>query len=435
MPRVKNQNAFINIIIRENFTLVEGKQHEYWCNHCNKEKALFGKTSNNLKVHLKTKHAGIYETKYGLDHQEKLELETMRLKLLQCFTEITTVNMRPYSILEDSGYVNSISEKLHRLDTYKRKISIPEDVQKYTAKLSSEIREIIAKECRYTLISIMIDTVTRGKRSILGIIIRYVVNGDLFERCIGMVELFKTHNAVNLSNEIKIQLLNNGIKPKQVIAITTDNARNMQATVRQYDESLYGRKQMTIETYETDLIIDDIMDDNADCENNYFSNEENINQVMQILSSEFTENELAIIEQTINENETHQNLMEDAYDFNDVVDEAIHLLENDFIADTPFKSIFNLRCAAHTLQLCIKDAFKASSLKKIMISCRRVAILLRKQQYVHKAREKGIQISLPRLNTATRWSSDLRMVIFFKFSANYFHVIPFKLLTSKNTFS
>lgn len=417
MPRGKNPEALVNIVIRNEFTLKEGSNDLYTCHHCDNEKIINGKYLHNVLAHIKIKHKTLFEQKYGLNEKSKRNLEIDRLKLLQNYTEIVTCNMRPYAALEDTGFKKSIAEKLNRLDQVKRKIIVPEEVQKYISRTASSIRNEIRKECENKLISIMADIVTKGKICILGIIIRYVYNGKLCERCLGMIELKKSHTAKYLSTEVNKLLEAVGINGKILIGYTTDNARNMQATVEQCSQSLYGKKKATSLNKQAadqgETITENEINLDVEANTGYFDVSENVHRALEILSSEIYAEELADIQQTISDDDDAlQMIMEDINSPTALVEEALELVirDNQSNVQNEFNDIFNIRCAAHTLQLAVRDAIKNTEFKDIIVACRKVALLLRKQDYLNTAKEKGIPVFLPRLSSATRWNSEFRMV-------------------------
>lgn len=83
-------------------------------------------------------------------------------------------------------------------------------------------------------------------------------------------------------------------------------------------------------------------------------------------------------------------------------------LENEFALHTLIAN--GIRCAAHTLQLAIKDALKSSKIKVLLNVCRMSCKLLRKSSYKNRMRDQKFDIPSPRLDTAFRWNSTFRMV-------------------------
>lgn len=82
-------------------------------------------------------------------------------------------------------------------------------------------------ETESKLISGMIDTATRHKRSILGTNVQYVLNAKIVVRTLAMKRLDGTHDAVTLAKNVEETLKIFGIPLKQLYAVTIVNARNM----------------------------------------------------------------------------------------------------------------------------------------------------------------------------------------------------------------
>lgn len=75
--------------------------------------------------------------------------------------------------------------------------------------------------------------------------------------------------------------------------------------------------------------------------------------------------------------------------------------------------ITNMHCAAHTLQLAIKDALQLlhENHRNVIDLCRRVARVLRTKSVFNIIKQNGIQFNIPCLDVETRWCSTYLMVI------------------------
>ncbi|XP_055306894.1 uncharacterized protein LOC129571157, partial [Sitodiplosis mosellana] len=71
-----------------------------------------------------------------------------------------------------------------------------------------------------------------------------------------------------------------------------------------------------------------------------------------------------------------------------------------------------IRCAAHTLQLVVKDALNnmPQETKNIILLCRRVAKILRLESTKYLLEGSGIQLKKPKLDVETRWGSTYVML-------------------------
>lgn len=399
-----NRQSLIRKIVSENFIFKDEALKLFECIHCNQLGVchnLSGKKIENLKTHLVLRHKVLFETKYGVEKKEKELLAIQRLELLQHFTELTTINLRPYKSLQDSGLTKIIKDKVDRLIVGNMQINVPKDVIEYTSHVVEEVKKQITFECKNRIICVMIDIVTKNNISFLGIIIRYVFNGAISERCIGVVVLNESHTADFISKTIAEHLERFEINPQTVLATTSDNAPNMISAINKFGSAIYS-----VPVAQTDAGEDELEDNyTEEHEFGYFRNDDNYQCTLDILSPELSpdeilqaENELAMTDDAI------ENVMGEIRDHQNLSNQII----NDF--NTNFNTVFNIRCAAHTLQLAVKDAIKAANISIILSGCRKVALLLRHQEYVTEAKQKGIPLIFPRLSNNTRWDSELRMV-------------------------
>lgn len=71
-----------------------------------------------------------------------------------------------------------------------------------------------------------------------------------------------------------------------------------------------------------------------------------------------------------------------------------------------------IRCAAHTLQLCIRDAVQKlrSRIQNVITLCRRIAKTMKLTATAHELNQAGIEFNVPHLDVGTRWCSTYIMV-------------------------
>lgn len=86
--------------------------HKCTINDCTRR--LNGKKNHNLVAHVKSVHNDIYR-KFVRPELDESYYMKIRLELIQKLTEIVTVNGRPFSYLNDSGFTKIIQEKLDEL--------------------------------------------------------------------------------------------------------------------------------------------------------------------------------------------------------------------------------------------------------------------------------------------------------------------------------
>lgn len=70
-------------------------------------------------------------------------------------------------------------------------------------KTADKIKKQIVDEVGTKLLSMSCDIVSKNGRSILGVYIQYIIQGELKVRCIGMIELRDRHTGAYLCQLIK----------------------------------------------------------------------------------------------------------------------------------------------------------------------------------------------------------------------------------------
>lgn len=147
-------------------------------------------------------------------------------KLKEACLELITVNGRPFSILEDSGFkkiVNSIT------DGYKneRIIVNKENIRKMIEPTAEKCKEKIMKEVKNKMISLKVDAASRMNRSFLGINIQFLTDDRITLRTLAVRELKESHTAEYLKTVIIEVLTSFKINIQQVYTVTSDNGANM----------------------------------------------------------------------------------------------------------------------------------------------------------------------------------------------------------------
>lgn len=77
-----------------------------------------------------------------------------------------------------------------------------------------------------------------------------------------------------------------------------------------------------------------------------------------------------------------------------------------------FFSVNGINCAAHTLQLAVKDALNLLHVdhKNVIKLTREVVKFIRKESTRNDIRNRGLNLKLPSMGVETRWSSTYMMV-------------------------
>lgn len=168
-----------------------------------------------------------------------VRINAKRLKL--ACAEMVTVNARPFTCLEDSGFrqlIDPILEALNKESDSPQIAINRQNVQADISAMANDLRKQIADETRGKLICLKTDTATRLDRSLMGINIQYVHNGKLMLRTLAVKELFKSHTADNLRLDITEVLRRFNLDITSMYSCTTDNAANVIKCTELLDQDL-----------------------------------------------------------------------------------------------------------------------------------------------------------------------------------------------------
>lgn len=370
-----------------------GGKKFYKCKFCKELKN--GTNEGNLAAHLKVCNPVVYSDITG---GEKDPAPVKRLKLIQNMTEMVTVNGRTFTALTDSGFLAILSKELDELRVAGCPLHLSDnklpEIKEYLAQTAEKVRSKIKSEVKKRPLSLICDIVSKHHRALLGVSIQYVHNKELKIRSIGMIELHERHTGLNLAEQIIEILKSYEIETKQVIAIATDNGANVLKMVRdvenlqEIDESESVEKQSVSESP-------------AD------SNELTDNEIANILAqpeSEFDDEDALDELFGFVESAEHHTLLSNLYTEMEKCD--LNTLWN----------ITGVNCAAHTLQLAIKDAVKSIARihKNVIELSRKVTKILRLKSTTNEANNMGIHYLWPHLENDTRWCSLFMMVCFLK---------------------
>lgn len=390
-------------------------------------KPLNGKKPYNLVCHAKT-HKDFHREKFEMKPAELLDMPAKRLRYIQACTEFVTINGQPFAALNKSGFKKLNSETLQALKNANHGAGLGPKcraVKEHMKYLASEIIRDITAEVKGKFISLMVDTATKYRRSILGISLQFLRGSSTVIRSIGMINLTSSHSAENIATKIFNQLKLFDIQISQIISVTTDNGTNMVAMVNRCN-AMYGEKYGGANTSENsaDESENDDDDDDESCNGNdatHISIDElqktlqqkfftKSDAEMRILVRDFLD-DLELEEADYVEHEHIPATLADAtIDF----ESLIHDLEEIFANQT--LNISGIRCAAHTLQLAVIDALKKADFQNLIRLCKVVCKELRKQSTIHELDKNNLHFKIPSIDCITRWNSTYKMVIFFVIS-------------------
>lgn len=367
----------------------------YKCKECSAD--INGSKPYNLVSHLNTVHPGIHQS---IAEKQKDKHPVKRLKLLQNIVEIVAVNGRPFKYILDSGFQSIIQNKQNKLNRAGCGLNLHDkdlpEVKKHLHEMAIGVREKIKKETRARPLALLVDIVTKNRRSIFGVSIQYIINGELKVRSIGMIELLKPHTGIYLAEIIYQRLKVYEIDLRQILTITTDNGANVLKMVNDVGEILHNTMG------DDNLAPPESPRDSCDFQSDMQTDDE-ISKLLSEVEELTDEDALEILFDDVLSNDK-KNLLT--------------VISNHVIEHVGLEVQFNIsgvKCSEHTLQLGITDALKkcARQYTNVIILCRNVAKSLRTKstQHTFETNTQG-QYRTPRLDVETRWGSTYMMVSF-----------------------
>lgn len=135
------------------------------------------------------------EIQQQIDEVNFIKLRITKKDLENSCVELVTVNGRPFSILNDSGFQKIINPIKCAIEyKYKQKVSIsPESIQKKVFEEADKIKKEISEDIKNIMISMKVDAVTRLDRSFLGINIQSIKDTKIILRTLALKELKEKH--------------------------------------------------------------------------------------------------------------------------------------------------------------------------------------------------------------------------------------------------
>lgn len=302
----------------------------------------------NLKRHLKSNHPDFKDSFIENDPR----IDNIQNEILNAWSEIVTINGRPFSMINDSGMQKLMDLLLSlndKLTERKIQIDVPK-IKECVINVSDKMKKQIMDETKDRLISLALDICTKCGRVILGINIQYMWNGRVVVRTLGMPRLKESHTANHVSEVVKNTLKSYNISVKQIYCVTTDNASYMLLCSDVPDELA-----------EAALSIDD-------------NNEPNLTDI------------------------------QEEY-FHRILKEAV----DDFFGQELSCFVCGISYGVHTFQLAIGDTLKDSKdASNLIEKCRAIVKKLRAPSILRILKEKDLH--MPLLDNVTRWNGKYTMV-------------------------
>lgn len=386
-----------------------GEVDMYKCKLCNYVRN--GKKQTNLTSHLKNKHNDVYLSKIKRRSKDpRVQLRVERLKLLQICVELITINHQPFANLYKSGFQKLIEPKIKMFAENGIPLSLHNknlyEVKSHLMTTANAVRDKIKSDLKNRLFSMSADIVKKNNRSILGIYVHLIKDGILQTRCIGMKELTESHTGEYLSRVIKDCLSAYGCQMNQVMSITTDNGSNMNTLLRNMNKVIVDNDENEEECNdlpERELNNVEITDITDPAEQNLIDAE--INTILNMVSEEEEDEINALAENLV----PSDNDIWTIDDYSSDVDLVNILTENN---SANFVFVNGINCAAHTLQLAVKDALGELNERhgNVIALTKKVAKFFRHQNTIYTMGNLGIKKKLPCLSVDTRWGSTYLMV-------------------------
>lgn len=376
----------------EYFQEIPNVPDHYKCLLCQDENAvkktpskpLNGRKKWNLLRHIKEKHKDVYDS--VIDYEARSTLLNKRLKMLQNFCEIVTINGRPFAALLDSGFSRLIEDDMKKLKDAGLGITLNDkfvELKAYIEHVANEVKKTIMKNVENRFVAIMLDIASKNNRSVIGINAQYIHEGRVQIQSLGIIVLEAAHTAEYITKVLSDLLASYNIPKERVIAITTDNASAMLAMIRRFDKNA----QISIH-------------ENSDDENEMDIDIPNFN----VNNVPLSEGQMDTVMQSIVEMEALNRVLDDDNTYEELFEKVIGgISENTTLVTT-------IRCGAHSVQLIVRDGIKKSNFKYLLPLCKYISRKMRTEKFKFAARDANISYSNPSLSTEPRWDTDYLMV-------------------------
>lgn len=406
MNNVKCRAGSLNQKAQEYFEVIfeENSEKGKKCKIENCGKVLVGKRPSNLVSHIKCSHPELYSERFE-NADEKINYALLNLEFIQNCTEIVTYNGRAFNSLMDSGFQKMVAGQSKELADNGFVINLSDKnhpkIKEYLHLVAVKIRNQIKKEVCDKQVAVMADSATNSK-SILGVSIQFVSDGKIIIRNVGMCMLTKSNTGKYLRNVIETCLSAYDITPAHIISVTTDNGKNMISMTKQIGKN-YETNDSESSDSEAEYIENTVgtIDGNPDTIGE-ISDQEISNIIHQYEGINDDDELNTILDDPIEGDTTDENSTDE--DRNRVLLED---MANDFTLI--HHNISSIRCAAHTLQLAIKDALVKSSINSFISFCREIVKTLRTTLYRYAMYKLGLDLK-PCIDCPTRWGSTYLMV-------------------------
>lgn len=276
--------------------------------------------------------------------------------------DLVTVNAMPLAILDCPAFKKilepyAIALKMKGIDLVVNRKNIKNRI----AERASQIKKIITSQMSRKMICLMVDIASRYCRSVLGVNVAYFDKGKIKVRTIGMHVIRCSQTAANIVKMIKKDLSDYCIQLKQLVAVTTDNGKNMVKAIVGIDSEFQSEINNFSSTSDSDSSDDDFNIDSDIFDGQYYED------LLAKVRSEF---------------------------------------QQCYYTDM----IHGISCAAHCLNLVVSKAIKRTdSIKNLLEKCRELVKKLRTPRFRTMLETSNQNMAI--IDVKTRWNSVFSMVI------------------------
>lgn len=346
--------------------------------------------------HLRTKHGEYHKaiaenkSKFKLPVQEdeiEFQVKVSPSYIWDAILQLTIFNGLAFATVIASGFKKLVYPIIAGLKSKNIDLTInTENLKSKLKNRSDQMKDYVRQELKGNIVSLMLDIATRHNRAIFGINVAFFDGNEVQIRTLAMYPIRMSHTANNLFKLVKEILAEYNIRIEQIIAVTTDNARNLKKMTRLMNEDLMKTMR--------DITSDDLL--------SMFNG--NIPSVDDELDgADENESDSEGTRETYDEYSFDPEIFDTVY-FTDLLVSLRGEIQAEFDS-----LINNVPCAAHTINLVVAGAIESCLRTNSMIEkARKLVKKLRTPTLRNLLEIGGRKMSL--LDVPTRWSSVYTMV-------------------------
>lgn len=153
-----------------------------------------------------------------------------RSELLLGCLELTTIDGRPFTILNDKGFQRILRPIIDELRSNGVSVPLnPEHIKRKANEMQEIVKGRIRSEMKGKLLSLQLDLTRHLQRSILGVNVQSFVDNKLVVRTLAMKRTLEQKTGLHLANEVRNILEQFDVNIDNIYTVTTDNGANVLA--------------------------------------------------------------------------------------------------------------------------------------------------------------------------------------------------------------